>query len=97
MHLLNPQGTCTAEDLLTMPDGDQYELVDGKLVETDMGTESSFVTTAAGMLQNAGLIEYRRGRIRVLDRAGLEDAACECYRVVRREFDRLLGTNGHRR
>ena len=43
MHLLNPQGTCTAEDLLTMPDGDQYELVDGKLVETDMGTESSFV------------------------------------------------------
>jgi len=43
MQLLNEQGTYTAEDLLTMPEGDQYELVDGRLVETHMGTESSFV------------------------------------------------------
>lgn len=56
-----------------------------------LGVRRSSVTTAAGALQRAGLIEYRHGRIRVLDRAGLEEAACECYAVVRREFDRLLG------
>ena len=44
-----------------------------------------------GERQRAGLIAYDRGRITVLDRAGLEAASCECYRVVRAEFDRLLG------
>lgn len=48
------------------------------------------VTVAAGMLQKAGLIRYHRGRIRILERAGLEHAACECYETVRQEFDRLL-------
>ncbi len=56
-----------------------------------LGVRRAGVTVAAGVLQRAGLIEYRRGRLRVLDRAGLEDAACECYGVVRGEFDRLLG------
>jgi CRP-like cAMP-binding protein len=49
------------------------------------------VTEAAGALQQAGLISYRRGRITVLDRAGLEAAACECYAVVRAHYERLLG------
>jgi hypothetical protein len=48
------------------------------------------VTEAAGKLQAAGLIEYSRGKIEVLDRARLEQRACECYAVVRRESDRLL-------
>jgi hypothetical protein len=48
------------------------------------------VTGAAGNLQNAGLIKYSRGRITVLDRVGLEARTCECYAVVKREFDRLL-------
>jgi hypothetical protein len=48
------------------------------------------VTVVAGMLQQAGLIEYRRGRMTVLDRAGLEAGACEYYQVVKREFGRLL-------
>jgi len=48
------------------------------------------VTEAAGNLQNAGLIRYSRGRITVLDRAGLEQRVCECYAVVKREFTRLL-------
>jgi hypothetical protein len=48
------------------------------------------VTEAAGKLQSAGLIRYSRGRITVLDRAGLEARCCECYGVVKRESDRLL-------
>jgi hypothetical protein len=50
------------------------------------------VTVAAARLQDAGLIQYSRGHITILDRPGLEVAACECYRIVRDEFDRLLNT-----
>jgi CRP-like cAMP-binding protein len=55
-----------------------------------LGARRSGVTVAAGALRDAGLIRYSRGSIRVLDRAGLEAAACECYGIVRRHFDRLL-------
>jgi hypothetical protein len=48
------------------------------------------VTEAAGKLQNAGLIRYSRGNIRVLDRPMLEKRVCECYAVVKKEMDRLL-------
>jgi hypothetical protein len=48
------------------------------------------VTDAAGRLQRAGLIRYARGHITVLDRPALEQRSCECYAVVKREFDRLL-------
>lgn len=48
------------------------------------------VTEAAGQLQDDRLINYRRGRITVLDRPGLEARSCECYPVVKTEFDRLL-------
>jgi CRP-like cAMP-binding protein len=47
-----------------------------------LGTRRSSVTIAAGILQKAGLINYSRGRVTILDRAGLEDAACECYAAV---------------
>ena len=49
------------------------------------------VTEVAGRLQKAGLIRYRLGIIPVLDRAGLEAASCECYGVIKQEYDRLLG------
>jgi hypothetical protein len=49
------------------------------------------VNAAAGLLQKAGLIRCRRRQMTVLGRQGLETASCECYRVIRREFDRLLG------
>lgn len=54
-----------------------------------LGVRRARVNVAAGILQRAGLIRYSRGRIRLADRAGLEAAACECYSVVRAEYDRL--------
>jgi CRP-like cAMP-binding protein len=55
-----------------------------------LGVRRGGVTVAAGALQKAGLIHYRRGNVHVLDRAGLEAAACECYGFVRKYFDRQL-------
>lgn len=55
-----------------------------------LGVRREGITEAAGNLQAAGLIKYCRGRIKVVDRMGLEARACECYEVVRREFNRLL-------
>jgi CRP-like cAMP-binding protein len=61
-----------------------------ELIANMLGVRREGVTEAAGNLQRAGLIRYSRGHIEVLDRAGLEQAVCECYRVVKLEFDRLL-------
>lgn len=55
-----------------------------------LGVNRGSASQAASALQRAGLIRYRRGQIAILDRRGLEAAACECYRVVRGEFDRLF-------
>lgn len=55
-----------------------------------LGVRRASVTLAAGALQNAGLIRYSRGRVTILDREGLENAACECYGIIRAEFERLL-------
>jgi CRP-like cAMP-binding protein len=61
-----------------------------KLIANMLGVRREGVTEAAGKLQTAGLIEYSRGKIVVLDRPGLEARVCECYAVVKRESDRLL-------
>jgi CRP-like cAMP-binding protein len=61
-----------------------------ELIANMLGVRREGVTEAAGNVQRAGLISYNRGRITVLDRPGLEARACECYAVVKREFDRLL-------
>jgi CRP-like cAMP-binding protein len=61
-----------------------------ELIANMLGVRREGVTEAAGHLQRAGLINYSRGRIEVLDRPGLEKAVCECYAVVKKEFDRLL-------
>ena len=61
-----------------------------ELIANMLGVRREGVTEAAGHLHQAGLIEYRRGHITVLDRAGLERRTCECYAVVKKEYDRLL-------
>ncbi|GHU18855.1 Crp/Fnr family transcriptional regulator [Betaproteobacteria bacterium] len=61
-----------------------------ELIANMLGVRREGVTEAAGHVQKAGLISYQRGHITVLDRPGLEARACECYAVVKKEFDRLL-------
>ena len=54
-----------------------------------LGSDRSEVTVAAGILRKAGLISYRRGKVKILDLKGLEETSCECYRIVTNELDRL--------
>lgn len=61
-----------------------------ELIANMLGVRREGVTEAAGRLQAAGLISYTRGKIEVLDRKGLEKRSCECYSVVKIEYDRLL-------
>ncbi|WOJ91679.1 Crp/Fnr family transcriptional regulator (plasmid) [Methylocapsa polymorpha] len=61
-----------------------------------LGVQRTGVTAAAGALQRAGLIRYRRGNVTILDRRGLENLTCECYGVSKMEFDRLLGNRATR-
>jgi CRP-like cAMP-binding protein len=62
------------------------------LIANMLGVRREGVSIAAGHLQHRGLIQYARGTITMLDRPGLINAACECYQVVKDEYDRLLGT-----
>ena len=70
--------------------GDEFPLTQEFLAYM-LGSRRSSVTLAAGILASAGLIHYNRGKIQVLDRARLEEASCECYGVIQREYERLMG------
>ncbi len=61
------------------------------LIAIMLGVRRSTVSVAAATLQKAGVISYQHGRITILDRAGLESAACECYEAVKNEDRRLFG------
>ena len=61
-----------------------------ELIANMLGVRREGITEAAGKLQRAGVISYRRGHISVLNRSGLEERVCECYAVVKKELDRLL-------
>jgi CRP-like cAMP-binding protein len=77
--------------LLSLDRLDSNQLVmTQQLIANMLGVRRGGVTQAAGDLQRAGLIDYQRGRITVLDRSGLERRSCECYAVVKAEYDRLL-------
>ena len=62
-----------------------------EFIATMLGSRRAGVTLAAGTLQAAGIIRYQRGKVTILDRKKLEEASCECHRLVRDEYDRLLG------
>jgi len=64
-----------------------------ELIANMLGVRREGVTEGALKLQSAGLILYTRGHITVLDRKGLQTRSCECYAVVKREYDRLLPAN----
>jgi CRP-like cAMP-binding protein len=70
-------------------EGDELVMTQ-ELIANMLGVRREGVTEGATKLQEAGLIRYTRGRITVLDRAGLELRSCECYAVVKKEYDRLL-------
>ncbi|HMH20114.1 MAG TPA: Crp/Fnr family transcriptional regulator [Burkholderiales bacterium] len=77
--------------LLSLDRLDSNELnMTQELIANMLGVRREGVTEAAGHLQTAGMIQYNRGRIKVLDRPKLEERVCECYMVVKRESDRLL-------
>ena len=61
-----------------------------ELIANMLGVRREGVTEVAGVLHKTGLIDYRRGRITVIDRGRLEKRTCECYAVVKKEYDRLL-------
>lgn len=71
---------------------DELELTQ-EFISVMLGTRRAGITEAAYKLQDAGLIRYKRGHIRIVDHPGLEAISCECYSVVKAEFDRLLGGN----
>ncbi len=71
-------------------EGDRF-LLTQEFASLMLGVRRAGVSVAAGMLQKAGTIAYEHGRVTVLDRPGLEAAACGCYGTVRRQFERLLG------
>jgi CRP-like cAMP-binding protein len=78
--------------LLTVQDrinSDHLDLTQETISNT-LGVPRTAVTTAAGALQKAGIIRYSRGKISILDRAGLEKKSCECYRIIRSEFAHFL-------
>jgi CRP-like cAMP-binding protein len=71
-------------------DGNEFAMTH-EFLSTMLGVRRAGITVAAGALQRAGYISYDQGRIRVVDRSGLESAACDCHASARREFERLLG------
>lgn len=73
--------------------GEDYFPLTHEFLGQMLGVRRAGVSVAAAILQKAGYIRYSRGKITILDRAGMEDSACECYRIVKAEFDRLLGGN----
>ena len=80
--------------LLTVSDrvqSDQFPLTQ-EFISQMLGVRRSGVTVAAGILSQAGIIRYTRGKITVLNREDLEATSCECYGTIKNEFERLLGT-----
>jgi CRP-like cAMP-binding protein len=89
LHTLEQR--CARWILLTRDrvDTDEFPMTHEFLAQM-LGVRRASVTQTAGLLQNAGYVQFSRGRVRVADRTGLEGAACECYRVTREVYDRVF-------
>jgi CRP-like cAMP-binding protein len=94
---LHPLEGRMARWLLMCQDRTKSELLQltHEFISMMLGVRRAGVSTAAAKLKDDGLIDYQRGFMRIRDRKGLEALSCECYVIVRKEFDRLLGANGH--
>jgi CRP-like cAMP-binding protein len=92
----HPLGGRLARWLLTSHDRamENELLLTHDFIAVMLGTRRAGVSEAASKLQSDGLITYKRGHIQIIDRKGLESITCECYMIVKKEFDRLLGSNG---
>jgi CRP-like cAMP-binding protein len=91
-HALHPSGPRLARLLLMFQErgrGDMVMPLTHELLAGMLGVQRTTVTAAAGALHRAGLIAYRHGTIEIVDRAGLEKSACECYHVIRSHCERL--------
>ena len=83
--------------MLTAADRTESEsiLITQEFLAQMLGSRRSTVTVAAGDLQRKGVIDYSRGRVRIVDRPGLEAASCECYNVVKTAYDHLVGRSAY--
>jgi CRP-like cAMP-binding protein len=91
-HLHSVEQRCCRWLLLTHDrvDSDEFALTQEFLPQM-LGVRRASVSEIAAKLQKAGLINYHRGRITILDRPGLEAGSCECYQVIQQGYERLLG------
>lgn len=89
---LHPVEARLARWLLTSADRSESELLKltQEFLAQMLGARRSTVTVAAGILQSQGMIDYKRGKIRITDRTKLEAATCECYQIVKAAYDRVL-------
>ena len=90
LHELEERAARWLLQTLDRVDGDDVALTH-EFLSIMLGVQRPTVTLAVGALQTAGLVRQARGHIEVLDRAGLEAASCECYRIITDEYTRLLG------
>ncbi len=89
-HTLDQQLSCWFLHCLDRIPSNEL-IITQEFIAQMLGVRREGVTAAAGKLQKAGVISYRRGRISIVDRSGLECRACECYGLIRKEYDRILG------
>ena len=93
-NTLHTLGNRLARWLLQSHDRAQQDqfLLTQQYLAAMLGTHRPTVSNNASMLQRAGIIEYQRGKIHILDRQRLEGASCECYWIIRNHFEKILGT-----
>lgn len=89
---LHPVEARLARWLLTSSDRSESDLLmlTQEFLAQMLGSRRSTVTVAAGLLQRQGMIDYKRGKIHIADRAKLEAASCECYQIVKAAYERVL-------